>query len=68
MNKFSNDSQNLSLQSAAFQAAAVEAAAFDSFQAGRISEADYIHAMDATAIACEYAKSKGVSMRDLPAH
>lgn len=67
MNKFKNDSQNLSLQQAAYQAAEFEAAMADSFNEGKVSEQEYVNAMDATEIAVNAAISAGVPRKDLPA-
>lgn len=67
MNKFTNDSANLSLQNAAFQAAAFEAAMLDAFSNGSVSEQEYVNAMDATEIAVNAAIAAGVSAKDLPA-
>lgn len=67
MNKFTSDSDNLTLQNAAYQAAAFEASMAEAFTRGVVSEQEYVNAMDATEIAVNMAIAAGISHKDLPA-
>lgn len=67
MSEYLEDSKKLSLQNAAFQAREWENTATDQYTAGIVSEKECFDAMEATRIAVEFAVSKGVSWKDLPA-
>lgn len=67
MDKLTNDANNLKLQQAAFQAGEFEKLMGDAYMEGSVVEQEYLNAMEATEMAVEFAVSKGVSRKDLPA-
>lgn len=66
LDKFQNDSQQLSLQNAAWSAFEAEKLAMDDFLGGALTEEMYSDAMATTTAAVDRAVSGGVSRKDLP--
>lgn len=66
LDKFHNDSQQLSLQNAAWSAFEAEKLAMADFLGGALTEEMYGDAMATTTDAVDRAVSGGVSRKDLP--
>lgn len=67
MDKYTNDSNVLALQNAAYEAARKESLAADDFHGGAISEEMYVEAMNETERVVNIAIKAGVCRKDLPA-